>query len=108
MTFSHGADQEALDLAHSKGLELDILQRTFRWRDMPQLFEKYTHYVDVKKDAMGTQLIKKGVLSMTALEALLSGLTVITPEGEVRGLPEKHGVDTAGRIFTETLACLGA
>lgn len=106
MTFSYGADQEALALARERGLELDILQRTFKWRQMPGLFEKYSHYIDVKRGHRGEMLIKNGVLSLTALEALLSGLTVVTQDGEVRGLPEKHGMDTAGRLFMEVLASL--
>lgn len=103
-TFSYGADLEALDLAREKGLDLDILQRTFKWRQMPDLFKGYSHYIDIKRDHLGEMLIRGEVLSMTALEALASGLTVLTQEREVRGLPPKHQLENSGKIFLETVS----
>lgn len=104
-TFNYGATEEARALAHERGLLLDIIERNIAYSDMPEFMHGYTHYIDVKRDATGRSLINpaKNILSLTALEALASGLTVITEQGEVKGLPKQHKIEYAGKLFLDTL-----
>lgn len=98
-TFSYGADDLALDLARAYGLNLDILNRTFTHNEIPIIFAQYSHYIDVKRDVEGRQLIHDGVLSLTALEALAAGLKVITPDGLVKQLPAEYDREASLKAF---------
>ena len=83
--------------------------RSYLASEVPRLFSGYTHYVDVKRDHRGRSLIDPdiGVLSQTALEALASGLSVVTVRGVVApGDPRipPRDVEYAGRIFLEVVS----
>lgn len=103
LSFHYGADKEAEDLARAYGIPLEIRDRNIPYSLMPSTLRQFTHYIDVKRDHRGVSLIKSGVLSLTALEALGSGLTVITEDGLIKGLDPKHRIEYSGPLFLKTV-----
>jgi len=91
LTFRHGADDLAKELAEKYGLELCIHHRNKTFLEMPHLLRQFSWYIDVKRS--------RGVLlcrgdsdgSLTGLEASACGLKVINSDGEIRTeLPLQH------------------
>lgn len=93
--FSMGADDEALALAESHGLDLFILHRKYPHVEIPEILNQFEYYIDVKRDFKGRLLYPKSVFSKTALEALSMGLKVIGAYGDVyHGFPPMHKIET--------------
>ena len=92
LTFSHGAVDTAKRLAEEKGLTLSILPRNKQFLEMPDLFRKFSWYIDTKRSNTGRLLCRKGDSgSLTGLEASACGLKVINSDGEIRdGLLPQH------------------
>ena len=110
LTFSYGADEEALKIANNLGLRLLVQKEKIPYDELPDFMLKFDYYIDVKRDFKGRLLpvIGKPVLSKTGLEALSLGLNVIAKDMEIRsGLPEYHRpenvVDVLHRIYREFL-----
>lgn len=86
---SYGATDLAIEYAEKKELKLTIHDRNKKplsYIEMPKILNKFSWYIDVKRDANGHIL---HAISRTGLEALACGLKVIRWDGKViQGLPE--------------------
>lgn len=71
----------AIDYSKKHNLKLTIIDRIDEngvpYNDLPKIFQKYEFYLDFKK---GTT---KDILSKTAMEALASGVKVVTDDGSI-------------------------
>jgi len=100
LTFSYGADEEALYIAENLGLILDIIKDRIPHEKVPELMCKYEFYIDVKR-VLGRLLYPGDTLSKAGLEALAMGLKVVSKDMRVsEGLPEIHRPENvADRLY---------
>ena len=99
LTFSYGADQEALDIADAHSLTLDIIRDKIPHEQVPELMAKYRYYIDVKR-VMGRLLYPGGTLSKAGLEALAMGLKVVSKDLTITvGLPHLHKPENVAEIL---------
>jgi hypothetical protein len=104
LSFTYNADEEVRDLVRPYGIPLDILPRTLKHSELPNVFLNYTHYVDFKRDHLRRSLIdpEKGVFSLTGLEALAFGLKLITDKGIIAKSPPDNR-KSSGELFIKIL-----
>jgi len=88
----YGAADLAAELAEKHDLSLIVKEKGIPYQELPYLMNRYTHYVDVKRDEGGHMLISNpsDTGSMLGLQALSCGLTVLTISGTRFGLPPEH------------------
>jgi hypothetical protein len=88
----YGAVDIAERIAGDHGLRLVVVKKGIVYAEMPLLMNRYTHYVDAKRDYAGRVLVGKSTDtgSLVGLQALACGLTVLNLSGERRGLPLEH------------------
>ncbi len=101
--FDYGAVDLAEKIADDHDLPLVVMQKGVPYAELPYVLNRYTHYVDVKRDASGRLLMGKpdDTGSLLGLQALACGLTVLTLNGERVGLPPAHYPDrVADDIFS--------
>ncbi len=101
--FNYGAVDLAKQIADNHDLRLVVREKGIPYAELPQILQRYTHYVDVKRDAAGRLLVEKpaDTGSLMGLQALASGCTVLTLHGERVGLPgEHHPMQVAQNIVT--------
>ena len=99
-TFSYGADAEAYELANRYGLDLDIISEKIQHEKVPDLMNKYSFYIDIKRDFKGRILYDEGAISKSGLEALSMGLKVISKDMSLKeGLPEVHRPENVSDVL---------
>ncbi len=99
----YGAVDLAERIARSNGLPLVVVPKGTPYREVPVLLNRFTHYVDVKRDGAGRVLVSKpdDTGSLLGLQALACGLTVLTLSGERHGLPPEHEPDNVSKRLLE-------
>lgn len=102
-TIRYNADKEAHEIGNKYGVPLDILERRISYADMPRVMEKYTHFIEIKRDEFGRMFPTKlsPYESLTSLEARAMGLTVLRVDEELRGLPVEYSPRYAVERFYE-------
>lgn len=82
-------EKKAKEYADKYGLALEFLERNIPYRKLPEVLNRYSHYID------RTEIPS---LSKTGLEALACGLKVIRWDGKmIEKLPEEHYPDVVVR-----------
>ncbi len=99
---------EAGNIAEKYNLKLTVITKRLPYTDMPNLLRKHRYYIHVKRDSMGKMLTAPGSTgSVTSLEALSLGLTVLTPFEVRYGLPIEHTPEVAAsklqRLYEEVM-----
>lgn len=110
LTLSYNADIQAKELAEKHGYNLETLKREYKHNELPNLFRQYKAFIDIKhlKGAKFNEAYYSSG-SLTGLEALACGLTVVNPYTIRTGLPFEHQASTASdqlfRVYREVSEC---
>jgi len=100
LTFSYGADEEALKIANKLDLKLWIQPDKILYDELPDFMARYDYYIDVKRDFKGRLLYEHGAISKSGLEALSLGLNVVGKDMEIlSGLPFCHRPENVADVL---------
>lgn len=103
--FDYGAVDLAEKITHDHGLRLIVKEKGTPYAEMPQIFNGYTHYVDIKRDHTDRVLISRptDTGSLIGLQALACGCEVLTlGGGRPKGLPPQHRPENVAKQLYKT------